>query len=170
MLQILRTLPHDYICEQSVRLVQLLRPLLQDSHTMRIFLYAPLPHEVDLRALLHLYPQHSFYFPRCLTGHLLSFHLVTDLSKHLLPVSLGILAPLASLPVLTPQLADLIIVPGLAFTTSGSRLGYGGGYYDRLLATCPAVPSLSLALPEQLLPSLPSEAHDVPVSRVLYIS
>ena len=59
----------------------------------------------------------------------------------------------------------LIIVPALAFDRSGYRLGYGGGYYDRMLAssTCPCV---GLAFHELLVDTLPREAWDRPVSAI----
>lgn len=54
---------------------------------------------------------------------------------------------------------DLIIVPGLAFDREGNRLGYGGGYYDRLLAEI-AAPKVALAFAAQIVESVPAEAHD----------
>ena len=59
----------------------------------------------------------------------------------------------------------LIIVPALAFDRSGYRLGYGGGYYDRMLAssTCLCV---GLAFHELLVDTLPREAWDRPVSAI----
>ena len=62
--------------------------------------------------------------------------------------------------------ADLVVVPGLAFTVDGWRLGRGGGHYDRFLATC-AAPSIGVCFAEQLVDDLPHEPHDVRMSRVL---
>jgi 5-formyltetrahydrofolate cyclo-ligase len=61
---------------------------------------------------------------------------------------------------------DLVVVPGLAFTTAGDRLGRGGGHYDRFLAGCPA-PAIGVCFAEQLVDELPAEPHDVRLSRVL---
>jgi 5-formyltetrahydrofolate cyclo-ligase len=61
---------------------------------------------------------------------------------------------------------DLVIVPGLAFTAAGDRLGYGQGYYDRLLPTMSA-PSIGVCFDEQLVDELPLAAHDVRVGRVI---
>ena len=59
----------------------------------------------------------------------------------------------------------LVIVPALAFDRYGYRVGYGGGYYDRMLAssTCPCV---GLAFHDLLVESLPREEWDRPVSAV----
>ena len=56
---------------------------------------------------------------------------------------------------------DLIVLPGAAFTRDGRRLGYGGGFYDTLLAG-PArdVPLAGVCFPCQLLDDLPVEPHD----------
>lgn len=61
---------------------------------------------------------------------------------------------------------DLLIVPGLAFTKEGYRLGFGGGYYDRLLMDYQGM-VLSLAFDIQIVPNLPIEGHDLPVAKII---
>ena len=60
----------------------------------------------------------------------------------------------------------LVLVPGLAFTSTGARLGQGGGHYDRLLAGS-SCPSVGVCFAEQLVDALPLERHDEAVSRVV---
>ena len=63
---------------------------------------------------------------------------------------------------------DLIVVPALAYDKRHYRLGYGGGYYDRLLATGLGAPiSIGLAFEEQIVKGLPVEAHDQKVDFVV---
>ena len=63
---------------------------------------------------------------------------------------------------------DLVIVPGLAFTGAGDRLGRGGGHYDRFLASLPeACPTIGVCFTEQLVDDLPLESHDRPVGEVV---
>ena len=60
------------------------------------------------------------------------------------------------------------IVPGLAFTADGRRLGYGGGWYDRFLsAAAPDAISLGVAYQFQMFDDLPMEPHDRPLSAVI---
>lgn len=61
---------------------------------------------------------------------------------------------------------DLVLVPGLAFDRRGCRLGYGGGFYDRLLPRLRAV-RLGLAFAAQIVDRLPAEAHDVRMTAVV---
>ena len=61
---------------------------------------------------------------------------------------------------------DMVIVPGLAFTPAGDRLGYGQGYYDRFLPTVPAA-SVGVCFADQLVDELPVTAHDVRVGTVV---
>lgn len=69
---------------------------------------------------------------------------------------------------------DLAIIPGVAFTTDGRRLGRGRGYYDRLLARLTShdpfarVPYLiGICWPFQLVEDIPTEVHDIPMNRVI---
>jgi 5-formyltetrahydrofolate cyclo-ligase len=67
-----------------------------------------------------------------------------------------------------PEEIDLILIPGLAFTRKGERLGRGGGYYDRFLARVGLrAVKLGICFKEQLLEELPIESHDARVDRVL---
>ncbi len=61
---------------------------------------------------------------------------------------------------------DLVILPLLAFDRAGTRLGYGGGYYDRFLAACRAT-RVGLAFGLQELEGLPVEKHDVKLEVVV---
>lgn len=66
---------------------------------------------------------------------------------------------------------DVAIVPGVAFTSEGCRLGRGRGYYDRLLSRLTSlarVPYLiGICWPFQLVEELPTEAHDIPMNLVI---
>ncbi|MBJ3786876.1 5-formyltetrahydrofolate cyclo-ligase [Devosia sediminis] len=77
----------------------------------------------------------------------------------------GTLAPSDLAPRAVP---DLMLVPLLGFDGEGTRLGYGGGYYDRTLAALPRKPLLiGLAFAAQEIPRIPREAHDVPLDAVI---
>ncbi len=55
---------------------------------------------------------------------------------------------------------DILIVPGIAFDKKGNRLGYGKGFYDRLLASKQTKFSIGLAYSFQIVENLPSDLHD----------
>jgi 5-formyltetrahydrofolate cyclo-ligase len=76
------------------------------------------------------------------------------------PVPQGDVVPLGEL--------GLVIVPGLAFTSDGGRLGRGGGHYDRFLAALPpSCPVIGVCFSEQIVDELPLEPHDHRVGQVL---
>lgn len=78
----------------------------------------------------------------------------------------GLLEPHGGLA-LTPA-PDLTLTPGLAFSPiTGTRLGAGGGFYDRYLAANPRTLPVGLAFDAQLQDTLPAEPHDARVPLIL---
>ncbi len=72
---------------------------------------------------------------------------------------------------LTPVADDptaLVLMPGMAFDKEGHRCGYGGGFYDKFLASEPGHPTLALCYDFQVLPHLDTEEFDIPVDCVLW--
>ena len=83
----------------------------------------------------------------------------------LYPSGFGTLAPAELAPQAEP---DVVLMPLLGFDRMGTRLGYGGGYYDRTLAQLSKKPRLiGLAFAAQELDAIPREAHDIPLDVVV---
>lgn len=68
---------------------------------------------------------------------------------------------------ISPELIDCIIVPGVAFSLKGDRLGLGAGYYDRFLERCPEAARIALAYSCQVANELPIEPHDVKMDMLI---
>ena len=64
------------------------------------------------------------------------------------------------------RVPDLVIVPGLAFSSKGERLGQGGGYYDRYLKEYKGI-KIGICFSEQLNESIPADEHDIRVDYVV---
>jgi 5-formyltetrahydrofolate cyclo-ligase len=90
---------------------------------------------------------------------------IADLRGDLVPGWRGVREPRPALrSPIPPEDLDLAIVPGVAFDRAGTRLGYGGGHFDRFLVRLrPGTPIVGTAFDAQVLDRLPSEPHDVAV-------
>ena len=78
----------------------------------------------------------------------------------------GVLEPKAHCLEVDKKSIELFVVPGLAFDRSGNRLGWGKGYYDKLLQKI-GVPKIALAYSFQVLDHIPYETHDICMTSII---
>ncbi|MGC4047869.1 MAG: 5-formyltetrahydrofolate cyclo-ligase [Armatimonas sp.] len=142
----------------------ILAVLPEFQRAQHVLLYAAMHSEIDVLPLADTTDK-QFYLPRCAPKRRLAIH---NYPCPLVAGPFGIREPAATLPEVEPEILDLVLVPGLLFTTRGIRLGYGGGYYDRFLPRlrkdCITV---GITSSPQLAPELPEEPWDYPVSLVV---
>lgn len=150
------------IClNRSLKAQQRLLELPQFAAASTVGLYSPVWNEVFTEEIFRAARAQGkrVAYPR-IDGHGLEFIEVAD-PQELCPGGFGILEPCGSQCVSLPAL-DLVVVPGVAFDLAGFRLGYGKGFYDRVMSCgerCGVLIGLCYEL--QMLDSLPSESHDV---------
>lgn len=138
-------------------------PFYQEAKV--IATYLSFPHEFQTQGLIDqaLKDGKKVLIPKTYPKGRMDF-VVYD-PKQLAKTSFGLLEPQGDLEVVDTSRIDLIHVPGLAFTTEGYRIGYGGGYYDRYLENF-AGQTMSTIYPCQIQ-NFNSEDHDIPVQEVL---
>jgi 5-formyltetrahydrofolate cyclo-ligase len=102
-------------------------------------------------------------------GRMLELYAVRDPERELAPGVWGIREPRADLcRAVLPEEIDFVLVPGVAFTARCERLGYGKGFYDRLIGGFRERPALvAAAFALQIVPSLPVSSTDQSVDLVI---
>lgn len=105
--------------------------------------------------------------PKCIPSTRgMDFYILTDYSE-LENVYMKLLEPrIDKSRYVSPNEIDLMIVPGVVFSKSGYRIGFGGGYYDRYLSVYEGK-TASLVFGMQLVESMPVENHDIPVQHII---
>ncbi len=88
-----------------------------------------------------------------------------EAGEELRPTSFGGMEP-ATGRALPPEAVDVVLTPGVAFDRTGNRLGYGGGYYDRLLRRTPAA-RIAIAFALQVIEAVPAARTDTRVDAIV---
>ena len=165
VLQEMKALPREQkqFIDQALTERLLHHPFYQEAKV--IASYLSFPHEFQTQELIDqaLRAGKKVLIPKTYPKGRMDF-VVYDLQQ-LVKTSFGLLEPQGDLEVVDASQIDLIHVPGLAFTTEGYRIGYGGGYYDRYLEHFTGH-SMSTIYPCQIRDFIP-EDHDIPVQEVL---
>jgi 5-formyltetrahydrofolate cyclo-ligase len=92
-------------------------------------------------------------------NHMMLFRGISDLNT-LVPGGYGILEPPKANEIIKISAIDIIIVPGVAFSRNGARLGYGGGYYDAALMQTKSL-KIAVAYSGQVYDDIPTDANDI---------
>ena len=136
-----------------------------------VLLTLPFGSEWDTRALLRaaLARAKTVALPRVnLATGMLDICAITRLEHDAAPGYRGIPEPGAHCELLGVASIDWVLVPGVAFDRAGHRIGYGGGYYDRLLPLLRAdAHRVAGAFELQLVDHVPAASHDVAVDAVV---
>ena len=162
-----RAMTEAEIVARSAKLGELFAASEAYKNAKTIYGYLPYNQEVRTVPMLEraLKDGKRVAVPKCY-GEEMRFIYLDDLTKVEKGYA-GIPAPIADEPVADDETA-LVLMPGLAFDPKGHRIGYGGGFYDKFLAAEPNHPTLALCYEFQMLPSLETEEHDIPVDCVLW--
>ncbi len=140
-------------------------PKLAQANT--VLLYYGVGLEVDTKGLIQTLLENGkrVCLPKCLPEHQMQAQAIASLDD-LAPDRYDIPAPKDACPVVARDEIDLVLVPGLCFDSQGSRLGQGGGYYDRYLEDYEGV-TVGLCREDFFQVNLPREPLDVWVRIVL---
>ena len=158
---LLDTTPSDVLKNASAKISRAISPVSGTNCA----LFAGTSREPQLLSLLD-HSDARWFLPRVIGPGLMTFHQVTSktpLSKG----AFGILEPSTDAPELSPEDLDLILCPGLAFSTSGLRLGQGGGYYDRYLTKASRAKLVGIAFDLQVRNSIPGDPHDISMHEII---
>lgn len=132
--------------------------------------YSSINEELDTKALnTNLAKEGRLVLPR-VDGEGLRLYKVTDPEAQLVAGNWDLAEPNPELcEEVEPSTVNAVIVPGIAFDTNKQRLGYGKGFYDRLLSDMPKeTVTIGLAYKEQCMSyAFPAEDHDIPMDEII---
>lgn len=162
LLQQRLALSSEQVQTWSQSIILQLRHLPVYQRAKVVGLYSPIKHEPDLTPLLQ--DSKRFLLPKVMGDSMIYVHW-NGKSTQLTKSTLHILEPKSNKD--ESASLDVLIIPGIAFTKKGDRLGFGKGFFDRFLMTKKPPYVIGVAYPFQLVSTLPTTLHDQRVDHVL---
>ncbi len=151
--------------QKDENIVKNVRRLSKYKKARCVLFYLPIHGEVDLTDLFKKDGlKKTFVLPR-MKGKTLQLHAITKLTQTE-KGKYNILEPQKHLPPIKPEEIDLLLIPGVVFSHDGHRIGYGKGFYDRLLKKTVS-PKIGIAYGFQIVKNIPGEPHDVPMDMII---
>ncbi len=162
----------DEVLVGSQYALELIRSLYEWKNAREVLIYWPIKGELDVRPLITELWQRgaTVLMPRCRPDSYGEMDIAcATCEDDLAPGPFSIMEPdTERCPPVDTCCPDLAIIPGVCFDRRGYRLGFGGGYYDRLLATDDMQQTLTIGLGYtfQLVDELPNQPWDMGVNIV----
>lgn len=157
---------------KSSAIVTLLEALDEIKNAGTVLLFASFRSEVDMTGMISssLAASKRVILPKvdAATGTLQLYEISSP--ADLVPGYMGIPEPAGAADSRPCDINDIdvVIIPGACFDEEGNRVGYGGGYYDRLLAGLQkTIPVIAPAYEEQIVDEVPAEPHDIKVGVIV---
>jgi len=165
---LLKTLNEDQVQSKSASITEKLFSLSEYQNVGNILVYLSLKKEVQTDSLIKkIFEMGKRVFIPIVADKNIIVSELQSLNIKLKKGSDGIRVPdEKDRAIVSPGIIDLAVVPGLAFTNGGARLGRGRGWYDKLLAGLPAL-KVGVAFELQLLDFIPLCQHDVGMDKVI---
>lgn len=161
----------DWRARASTKLVARIAALPTFARERRVLLSAPFRSEWNAAPLIEraLAAGKEVVLPRVdETTRMLELCRVADPAADIVAGHRGIPEPAGHCERVDAETIDWVLVPGVAFDRSGARLGYGGGYYDRLLPLLPSrAARVAGAYSMQIVDAVPSAPHDIRMDTVV---
>lgn len=161
-----KTLHPSVISEKSRKIIEILKSLDEYNDAETIMPYLSLDIEVDTKEFIknELINKNKTIIIPFVEENDIKISRLDDF-KNLDQGKFGVLEPIKKEK--HEGKIDLIIVPGVAFDSKGSRIGFGKGYYDRFLQENKEALKVALAFEEQIVDSIPAELHDISVDMII---
>lgn len=144
-----------------------LEVFLAGSAARVVLAYKAFGSEISLEPLVENCPNLEFWTTRVNPNSKLSLHPFSSAKTR---NKLGMLEPEIVEPELEPRLVDVVLVPGLVFDRFGTRLGYGAGFYDRLLPQLRPSTVLIGVTHDALLLEHPLPKHDFDLAMTFVVT
>ncbi|WP_443808072.1 5-formyltetrahydrofolate cyclo-ligase [Dialister hominis] len=168
MLAMRRALSANETESRSSSLKENILSLLEYKNAKKIMAFLAMRGESNLDGFIRqaLLDGKEVYIPVCLPERQMEAGRLIDM-EHFEKGPLGLRNLPAGYEVTSPESLDLVLIPGLAVSQEGIRLGMGAGYYDRYLARVPFEKRVAALWDFQVIPDIPSEPFDQKIAKIV---